>query len=67
MAWLASYIGRRNVVIFSLVGLVLGCVVASLAGFTNNPDYAYAAILIGRILQGLGAWSSGTYGVYFGF
>ena len=60
--WLASYIGRRNVVIFSLVGLVLGCVVASLAGFTNNPDYAYAAILIGRILQGLGAGAAAPMG-----
>lgn len=53
--WLSEKFGRRIVLIASLSGLILGCVLASLAGFTTDTTQAYYLILIGRVLQGIGA------------
>ncbi|MFK3937665.1 MFS transporter [Alkalihalobacillus sp. NPDC078783] len=61
--WLSGRYGRRFVLIVSLSGLILGCVLASLAGFTTDSTQAYYVILLGRILQGIGAGATAPMGM----
>lgn len=61
--WLSDKYGRRIILIASLSGLVLGCVLASLADFTSDPEQAYYIILIGRVLQGIGAGATAPMGM----
>lgn len=61
--WLSEKCGRKFVLIASLSGLVLGCVLASLAGFTTDSTKAYDMILGGRILQGIGAGATAPMGM----
>ncbi|WYP27962.1 MFS transporter [Alkalihalobacillus sp. FSL W8-0930] len=61
--WLSEKFGRRVVLIASLSGLILGCVLASLAGFTTDATQAYYVILIGRVLQGIGAGATAPMGM----
>ncbi|MEK4564553.1 MFS transporter [Alkalihalobacillus sp. FSL R5-0424] len=61
--WLSEKFGRRIVLIASLSGLILGCVLASLAGFTTDTTQAYYLILIGRVLQGIGAGATAPMGM----
>ncbi|MDQ0205575.1 MFS transporter [Alkalicoccobacillus murimartini] len=61
-SWLSNVFGRRKVIISCLVILTLGCVTSSLSGFTSHSNVAYMTILIGRILQGVGAGSAAPLG-----
>ncbi|TSB46730.1 MFS transporter [Alkalicoccobacillus porphyridii] len=62
-SWLSRSYGRKKVLTISLLLLLIGCVLSSTAGFTENLELAYYEILGGRILQGVGAGAAAPMGL----
>jgi len=46
----AAKLGRKNVIVYGIILMTVGCLLFSLAAFIKNDDGFYAVSMIGRLI-----------------